>query len=173
MGPSHPVTNTFPKQGSVHMIKGFRDFILRGNVVDLAVAVLIGAAFGQVVTSLSKNLITPIFALIGGKPDFTALKFTIGKAEFGYGAFITDLIGFLITAHRHYFAVVVPVNKALAKLNKPEAEAEAVLTKDQELLIEIRDALKKPSRAAVGGARARDPANTAAEGRVTRTAPCA
>lgn len=120
------------------MIKGFRDFLLRGNVVDLAVAVIIGTAFARVVASFSKDLVTPIFALIGGQPDFSALTFTIGKAEFGYGNFITEVIAFVITVAIIYFVVVIPVGKALKRFKKDEV---AQVTKDQELLTEIRDLL--------------------------------
>ena len=124
-------------------MKGFRDFLLRGNVVDLAVAVIIGAAFGAVVASFSKNLITPIFALIGGKPDFSNLYFTIGKARFGYGAFITDVITFSTTAAVVYFVVVIPVGKLLERANANKAEEPSVPSRDQHLLTEIRDLLAK------------------------------
>lgn len=123
------------------MIKGFKDFLLRGNVVDLAVAVIIGAAFGTVVKSFSDHLISPIFALIGGKPDFGGLILTIGKAEFKYGIFLTDLLSFVITAAVVYFVVVVPVGKMLAAAAKPEADAPEAPSRDQELLTEIRDLL--------------------------------
>ena len=79
-------------------MKGFRDFLLRGNLVDLAVAVVIGAAFGAVVASMVKNLVTPLIALIVGKPDFSALKFTISGTAFTYGSFLTDLITFVSIA---------------------------------------------------------------------------
>ncbi|HEY7801346.1 MAG TPA: large conductance mechanosensitive channel protein MscL [Dehalococcoidia bacterium] len=97
------------------MIKDFRDFILRGNVVDLAVAVVIGAAFGAVVTSLVSDLITPLIAAIGGKPDFSALHFTINNSTFRYGAFINALIAFLVIAAVVFFFVVLPVNKLMEK----------------------------------------------------------
>src|SRR5918999_5879789 len=80
------------------MVKEFRDFILRGNVIDLAVAVVIGVAFGAVVTSLVEDIITPIIAAIGGQPDFSALDFTINDSVFRYGEFINAVIAFLIIA---------------------------------------------------------------------------
>jgi len=93
------------------MIKGFRDFILRGNVVDLAVAVVIGAAFGAVVTAFVADIITPLIAAIFGQPDFSALKFTINGSTFLYGSFINAVVSFLLIAVAVYFVVVVPMNK--------------------------------------------------------------
>ncbi|MDQ8044297.1 MAG: large conductance mechanosensitive channel protein MscL [Solirubrobacteraceae bacterium] len=133
------------------MLKGFRDFLLRGNVVDLAVAVVIGAAFTQVVTTLNKGVITQIIALVGGVPDFNDTKWVIGGdgtpkdpgTAIYYGSVITAVLNFIIVAAVVYFVVIVPMNKALERFNKPKEEAAATLTKDQELLIEIRDALAK------------------------------
>lgn len=93
------------------MLKGFKEFIMRGNVVDLAVAVVIGAAFGALVTSLVENLLTPVIALIFGEPDFGGLTFTISGTVFSYGLFINSLISFLSIAAAVYFFVVVPMNK--------------------------------------------------------------
>jgi large conductance mechanosensitive channel len=93
------------------MLKGFKDFILRGNVVDLAVAVVIGAAFGAVVTSLVANLITPLIAAIFGQPDFSGLTFTINGSAFLYGSFINAVLSFLMVAAAIYFIIVVPMNK--------------------------------------------------------------
>ena len=109
-------------------MKGFRTFILRGNVVDLAVAVLIGAAFGALVTAFTRDFITPILAAIGGKPDFSALAFTINKSTFRYGDFINAVISFLIIAAVLYFLVILPVNKLMARY-KTEPE-EAAPTRD-------------------------------------------
>ena len=92
------------------MLKGFRDFILRGNVVDLAVAVVIGAAFGAVVKALVENLITPLIGAIIGEPDFGGLSFTIRDSVFGYGNVINALITFLSVAAVVYFFVVNPMN---------------------------------------------------------------
>ena len=98
------------------MLKEFRDFVLRGNVVELAVAVVIGAAFGAVVASMVENLITPLIGAIGGEPDFGGLSFTINDSEFGYGAFINALLSFLIVAAVVFFLVVRPLNKLMEKL---------------------------------------------------------
>jgi large conductance mechanosensitive channel len=89
-------------------MKGFRDFILRGNLVDLGVAVVVGAAFGTVVQALVKDLITQLIAAIGGKPDFSDLSFTINKSHFLYGEFINALVAFAIVAAVVYFFVVTP-----------------------------------------------------------------
>lgn len=89
-------------------MKGFRDFLLRGNLVDLAVAVVLGAAFGTVVQTLVKDLITPLIAAIGGKPDFSDLSFTINRSHFLYGEFINALVAFVIVAVVVYFFVVTP-----------------------------------------------------------------
>ena len=93
------------------MFKGFREFILRGNVVDLAVAVVIGAAFGAVVNALVANLITPLIAAIFGKPDFSGLTFTINGSRFLYGSFINAVVSFVLVAAAIYFVVVMPMNK--------------------------------------------------------------
>lgn len=98
----------------------FRAFVLRGNVIDLAVAVVIGAAFGAVVTSLVENIITPIIAAIGGQPDFSGLSFTINNSVFQYGLFLNALISFLIIAFVIFFLVVKPINTLMARF-KPSA----------------------------------------------------
>lgn len=98
------------------MIKGFRDFILRGNVIDLAVAVVIGGAFGTIVTALVKDLITPLIAALGGQPDFSSLYFTINNSKFMIGDFLNALIGFLIIAAVVYFLIVLPMNTLMKKL---------------------------------------------------------
>jgi large conductance mechanosensitive channel len=92
---------------------GFKKFLLRGNVVDLAVAVIIGVAFGAVVTAFTADILTPIIGAIGGKPDFSSLKFTINSSQFFYGAFINAVIAFLIIAATVYYFVVLPVNTLL------------------------------------------------------------
>lgn len=89
-------------------MKGFRDFLLRGNLVDLAVAVVIGAAFGTVVTAMVKDLVTPLIAAIGGQSDFGNLSFTINSSRFAYGEFLNALISFLIIAAVVYFFIVRP-----------------------------------------------------------------
>jgi len=92
------------------MLSGFRTFIMRGNVVDLAVAVVMGAAFGAVVTSLVTNILTPLIAAIVGKPDFSALVLTINGANITYGSFLNALVSFLLIAAAVYFFVVAPLN---------------------------------------------------------------
>jgi large conductance mechanosensitive channel len=102
------------------MLKGFRDFILRGNVVDLAVAVVIGAAFGQIVNALVKDIITPFLGVFGQKPDFSTLYFSINGSKFMYGDFLNSLISFLIIAAVIYFFVVAPMNKVMERMKKGE-----------------------------------------------------
>jgi len=102
------------------MLKGFRDFLLRGNVVDLAVAVVIGAAFGAIVTALVKDIITPIIAVIGGKPDFSNIYFTVNSSKFLIGDFINALISFVLIAGVIYFAVIIPMNKIMARMKRGE-----------------------------------------------------
>ena len=111
------------------MLKGFKDFLLRGNVVDLAVAVVIGGAFGAVVTALVKDLITPLIAAIAGKPDFSAFTFTVNNSKFLYGEFLNAVVSFLLIAAAIYFIVVVPMNAIQARLAKPAA-APAPTTKE-------------------------------------------
>ncbi|MGH2366401.1 MAG: large conductance mechanosensitive channel protein MscL [Chloroflexota bacterium] len=96
-------------------MKGFRTFILRGNVVDLAIAVVIGAAFGTVVSALVKDLLTPLIAAIGGKQDFSNMFFTLNNSKFLYGDFINAIIAFIILALVVYYLVVVPVNALMAR----------------------------------------------------------
>jgi large conductance mechanosensitive channel len=96
-------------------MKGFREFVLRGNVVDLAIAVVIGAAFGNIITALVKDLITPLIAAIGGQPDFSAITFTVNNSKFLIGDFINALISFLIIAAVVYFLVVLPINRLMAR----------------------------------------------------------
>ena len=105
------------------MIKEFRDFLMRGNLVELAVAFVMGLAFGALVTSFVDNLVMPIVAMVIGKPDFSDLTFTINDAVFRYGAFITDAITFIATAAAIFFFVVKPMNALMARLSKPEEEA--------------------------------------------------
>lgn len=102
------------------MIKGFRDFILRGNVMDLAVAVVIGGAFGNIVNALVKDIITPLIAAIGGQPDFSGIFFTINNSKFMIGDFLNALISFLIISAVVYFAIVLPMNRLLSKIKRGE-----------------------------------------------------
>jgi len=105
------------------MFKDFRKFILRGNVVDLAVAVVIGGAFGTIVTSLVKDLVTPLIAAIGGQPNFSGLTFTVHGSKFMYGDFINAVVSFLIIATVVFFCVVQPLNKLMSHL-KPTDDVE-------------------------------------------------
>ena len=119
------------------MLKGFRDFIARGNVVELATAVIIGAAFGGIVDSLVKDVVTPILGLLGGQPDFSALRL----GSIGIGNFINAVISFLIKAAGVYFLIVIPFNKLAARMAvaPPPSSTET-------LLREIRDLLAQPKR---------------------------
>lgn len=100
----------------------FKEFILRGNVVSLAVAVIIGAAFNDIVNSMVENLITPLIAAVGGQPDFSEIKFTINNSEFGIGSFINAVISFLIIAAVIFFLVVKPMNALLERSKREEPE---------------------------------------------------
>ena len=120
------------------MLKGFRDFILRGNVVDLAVAVIIGASFGAITASLTSNIITPFIAALVGAPDFSSLVFHmpvlhavpppsplpagyVAPGEIHYGIFLNAVISFLINAAAIYFLIVIPIQKLLERINGPAA----------------------------------------------------
>lgn len=106
------------------MLKGFRDFILRGNVVDLAVGIMIGAAFNSVVSALVKDLMTPLVAAIFKQPNFATLTFTLNGSQFMYGDFLNNIISFIILAFTIYFFVVTPLNRLTARLHKgPPPEA--------------------------------------------------
>jgi large conductance mechanosensitive channel len=124
------------------LLKEFREFILRGNVIDLAVAVVLGAAFGAVVNSLVKDLLTPLIAMIFGEPDFSALSFTINGSHFNYGAFINAVIAFLSVAAAIFFFVVKPVNMLAERRRAGEELPPEAVPEDIILLSEIRDLLK-------------------------------
>jgi large conductance mechanosensitive channel len=124
------------------VLKEFRDFILRGNVVDLAVAVVVGAAFGALVTGFVSSFVTPLIALIGGEPDFSSLVFTISGTEFTYGEFLNILISFLTIAGVVFFFVVKPVNTLMARLKRGEEPEVEAPPQDVVLLMEIRDLLR-------------------------------
>ena len=104
------------------MVQEFRDFLLRGNIVELAVAFVIGLAFAAVINSLVENLLMPVIAMIIGKPDFSDLTFTINDAVFRYGAFLTDLIQFVAIAAAVFFFVVKPVQAMLARSQRTPVE---------------------------------------------------
>jgi large conductance mechanosensitive channel len=119
------------------MLSGFKQFILRGNVVDLAVGVVIGAAFGSVATALTKDLLTPLIAAVVGKPDFSAISFTIGKTVFPIGDFINAAVSFLLIAAAVYFFVVTPINALISRTRKAPAPADPTTKKCPECLSEI------------------------------------
>ena len=118
------------------MLDGFKKFILRGNVVDMAVGVVIGAAFGAVVTELTKAFLTPLIALIVGKPDYSNLKFTVNATTFPVGEFVNACISFILIAAAVYFFVVVPINWLVARMHK-EPPATPTTKKCPECLSEI------------------------------------
>ncbi len=103
------------------MFEGFKNFMLRGNVVDLAVGVVIGAAFGGVVTSLVTDILTPLIGAVAQLPDFSSLAIHIGNNSIAYGNFINAILSFLMVAAAIYFAVVVPMKKFMDKVTKPSA----------------------------------------------------
>ncbi len=117
-------------------MRGFKAFLLRGNVVDLAVAVVIGAAFGAIITAFVKDLVTPLIAALGGKRDFSALYFTVNNSKFLYGDFINVLLAFLIIAVVIYFLVVMPYT-ALIERSRKEPPADPTTKKCTECLSEI------------------------------------
>jgi large conductance mechanosensitive channel len=125
------------------MLKGFRQFLLRGNVIDLAVAVVIGGAFGAVVTALVKDLVTPVIAALVGTPDFSALTFTINGSQFLIGDFINALVAFLLVAAAIYFFVVVPVNAIVARVHRGAAPPDPTTKTCPECLSEIPIAAKR------------------------------
>jgi large conductance mechanosensitive channel len=116
------------------VLKGFRDFVGRGNVIDLAVGVIIGAAFGAVVDSLVKDVMTPLIGVVGGQPDFSAIR--LGPIAFG--SFINAIVSFLIKAAGLYFLIVLPFNRLAAKLATAAPPNPQIA-----LLTEIRDLLQK------------------------------
>lgn len=115
-------------------MKGFKQFILRGNVLDLAVAVVMGAAFGAIVTELVKDLITPLIAAIFGKPDFSAIVFTVNKSTFHIGDFVNSVVSFVLIGAAVYFLVVLPVNALLARIRRGETPPDPTTKKCPECL---------------------------------------
>ena len=121
------------------MLKDFKDFLMKGNIVDLAVAFVMGLAFAAVVTSLVDDLIMPVIAMIIGKPDFSSLTFTINDAVFRYGAFITEVISFVAIAAAVFVFVVKPVQMVMAKAKaQEEAGVSDEERRHQELLAALR-----------------------------------
>lgn len=119
------------------ILNGFKTFILRGNVVDLAVGVVIGAAFTGLVNAMVKDLLNPLIGAIARVPDFSGLKFTINESQFLYGDFLNALISFLIVAATVYFFVVLPINTLMSKAKKEEKQSEPTTKKCPECLSEI------------------------------------
>lgn len=125
------------------MLKGFKEFIMRGNVVDLAVAVIIGAAFGKIVTALVDGLINPLIAAIFGKTNLAGVwAFEINKAKFSIGLILDAALNFLFVAAAIYFFIVMPLNTLAARRKRGQEPEPDPLTADQELLTEIRDLLR-------------------------------
>jgi large conductance mechanosensitive channel len=123
------------------LLQEFKDFLMKGNLIELAVAFVMGLAFAAVVNSLIANLVMPILAAIVGKPDFSALTFTINDSVFRYGSFITDVIQFVAIAAAVFFFIVKPIQMLLAQRGGREAEAEAPSDEErrhQELLAALR-----------------------------------
>lgn len=125
------------------MLDGFKKFILRGNVVDMAVGVVIGAAFGTVVTELTKAFLTPLIAVIVGKPDYSSLKFAVRGTEFPIGNFVNAVISFVLIAAAVYFFVVLPVNMLVARMHRGEKPPDPTTKKCPECLSEIPIAAKR------------------------------
>jgi large conductance mechanosensitive channel len=118
-------------------MRGFKQFLLRGNVLDLAVGVVIGVAFGAVVNSFVKNLLTPIIAALVGKPDFSAYSFEINGSKLLYGEFVNTVISFLLVATAVYFFLVLPMNKLVERSRKSAVPADPTTKKCPECLSEI------------------------------------
>jgi large conductance mechanosensitive channel len=123
------------------MLNEFKAFLLRGNIIELAVAFVIGGAFSVVVNSLVDDLVMPVIAMLGGEPDFRFLDFTINDAIFRYGSFITNVVSFVIIAAAIFFLVVKPVNMTSERRKRGEEPAEET-PEEIQLLREIRDALR-------------------------------
>ena len=130
------------------MLSGFKQFIMRGNVVDLAVGVVLGGAFGAVVTALVKDLITPFIAAIVGKPDFSSLGFKVGETAFPVGDFVNAVVTFLLVAFAIYFFVVLPMNAMMARLHRGETPPDPTTKPCKECLSEIPIAARRCSHCA-------------------------
>jgi large conductance mechanosensitive channel len=128
------------------MIEEFRKFLLRGNVIDLAVAVVIGAAFTGVVTAIVGGLVTPLIGALGGIPDFSAWGFTINNSRFAIGQIINAIINFVVVAAVIFFLVVKPMNLMMERMKRQEAVQPPAPSVEEKLLTEIRDAIKERPR---------------------------
>jgi len=124
-------------------MNGFKQFMLRGNVVELAVAVVMGAAFTAVITALVKDLLTPLIAAIAGKPDFSAIAITVNGSKLMIGDFVNALVAFLMIGVAVYFFVVLPVNALTARLRRGEAPPDPTTKKCPECLSEVAVAARR------------------------------
>jgi large conductance mechanosensitive channel len=125
------------------MLKGFKQFVMRGNVLDLAVAVVIGSAFGKVVAALVTDLLSPLIAIIGGKPDFSAIHFTVNRSIFAIGDFVNQVVAFLLVAVAIYFFVVAPVNAFNERRKRGETPPDPATKKCPECLTEVPIAARR------------------------------
>jgi large conductance mechanosensitive channel len=125
------------------MLKGFKQFLLRGNVVDLAVAVVIGGAFGAVVAALVKDLLTPFIAAIVGQPDFSAIQFTVNGSKFLIGDFINAIVSFVLVAAAIYFFVIAPMNIIVERRRRGEPSPDPTTKKCPECLSEVPIAARR------------------------------
>jgi large conductance mechanosensitive channel len=130
------------------MLSGFKQFILRGNVIDMAVGVVVGAAFAAVVTAFTKDLLTPLIAAFVGKPDFSAIHFTVNGSTFAIGDFINAGVSFLLVAAAVYFFVVTPVNMLMARVRKAPQPADPTTKRCPECMSEIPIEAKRCSHCA-------------------------
>jgi large conductance mechanosensitive channel len=124
-------------------VKGFKQFLLRGNVLDLAVAVVMGAAFGAVVTALVKDLLTPIIAALVGKPDFSNIIFEVNGSKFLIGDFINAIVSFVLIGAAVYFFVVLPVNTLMARMKRGEAPPDPTTRNCPECLSQVPIAARR------------------------------
>jgi len=124
-------------------MRGFKQFMMRGNVVELAVAVVVGSAFGAVVAALVKDLITPLIAAIAGKPDFSKIGFTVHNSRFPVGDFINALVAFLMVGSAVYFLVVLPINALTARMRRGEAAPDPTTKKCPECLSDVPIAARR------------------------------
>ena len=125
------------------MLKGFKQFLLRGNVIDLAVAVVIGGAFGKIVTALVEDLINPIIAALVGKPDFSQIAFEVNGSKFKVGDFLNALVSFVLIAAAVYVFVVTPVNAIIARSRRGEAPPDPTTKKCPECLSDVPIAARR------------------------------
>ncbi|HXR77574.1 MAG TPA: large conductance mechanosensitive channel protein MscL [Bryobacteraceae bacterium] len=124
-------------------MNGFKKFMMRGNVIDLAVAVVMGAAFGAVVTELVKDLITPLIAAIVGKPDFSSIQFTVNNSKFMIGNFINALVSFILIGIAVYFFVVLPMNSLMARMHRGDVPPDPTVKKCPECLSDVPIAARR------------------------------